>query len=133
RGRCAPRASRADTSRRRAAARARSGLRCAAGSPSVVRRGEGIEPLLGAVDVLARAGQLVLVDLRLAAGADDVRDGVRAEQQQMAVLDLELIAIERTHGRAGGAVALRVVLAAVTRAAEADRKSTRLNSSHLVI
>ena len=90
-------------------------------SPSVVRRVEGIEPLLGAVDVLARADELVLVDLRLRAAAVDVRDGVRAQQHEPAVLDLEVVAVERAHRRAGGAVALRVVLAAVARAAEAGR------------
>jgi hypothetical protein len=38
----------------------------------VVRRVEGIEDLLDAVDVLTRADFLVLVDLRLRTGALDV-------------------------------------------------------------
>src|SRR5581483_7246595 len=88
-------------------------------SPSVVRRVEGIEDLLPAVHVLARADRLVLLDLRLRARADHLRDRERAEQDEPAVVDLERVAVERAHGRAGGAVALRVVLAAVAGAAEA--------------
>src|SRR5712691_11771093 len=85
----------------------------------MVRRVERIEDLLDAVDVLARADLFVLVDLCLRAGAVDVRDGVRAEQYQAAVVDLEGVAVERTHRRAGRAVALRVVLTAVAGAAVA--------------
>ena len=40
---------------------------------------------------------------------------------EAAVVDLELVAVERAHGRAGDAVALGVVLAAVARAAVAGR------------
>src|SRR5256885_2574280 len=54
----------------------------------VVRRIDGIEPLLGPVEVLSRPGVLVLVDLRLPAGADDMRDREEAEEHQAAVVDL---------------------------------------------
>src|SRR5690349_15156677 len=83
---------------------------------SVVRRLEGIEPLLRPVEMLAWPGLLVLVDLRGRAGAHHVRDGVRAEEDQPAVGDLERVAVERADGRTGDPVSLRVVLAAVARA-----------------
>src|SRR5437588_9277935 len=84
-----------------------------------MRRLERIEPLLGPVDVLARPGFLVAVDLRGGAAADHVRDRVGTEQDQAAVVDLERVAVERAYGRAGDAVALGVVLASVARAAVA--------------
>src|SRR5439155_5645838 len=93
----------------------------ACGSPSVVRRLDGIEPLLGPVEVLARAGLAVPVDLRLRARAVDLRHRERAEEDEPPVVDLEGPAIKRADGRAGCAVALGVVLAAVARAAEAGR------------
>src|ERR671936_2664887 len=80
---------------------------------------ERIEPLLGAVHVLAGPRELVLVDLRLRARARDVRDGVGAEQHQAPFPDLEVETVERADRRPRGAVALRVVLTAVTRAPEA--------------
>src|SRR5882724_5908923 len=95
----------------------------------MVRRVERVEDLLDAVDVLARPDLFVLVDLRLRARAFDVRDRIRAEQHETAVVDLEGVTIERTRRRAGRAIALRVVLAAVARAAEAggdDRKERDL-------
>src|SRR5581483_10762258 len=82
---------------------------------------EGIEPLLGPVDVLTRPGLLVLVDLGLRPGADDMRDRIRAEQDQAAVVDLERVTVERTHRRPGDAVSLGVVLTAVARTAVAGR------------
>src|SRR5947207_3707000 len=85
----------------------------------MMRRVEGIEPLLGPVDVLAGPRRLVLVDLRLRALAVDVRHREGAEQDEPTVDDRILVPVERAHGRAGGAVALGVVLAAVTRTAEA--------------
>ena len=78
-----------------------------------------IEQALDAVDVLARSGKRVARDLRGGAGSFDVRDAVRPEQHEIAVADLELVAVERAHGRAGGAVSLGVVLTAVAGAAEA--------------
>src|SRR3954462_957191 len=101
---------------------ARVGLRLvvvAISALSVVRRVDRIEELLDAVDVLAGADELVLVDLRLGAGTFDVRDGVLAEQDQPPVVDLEVVAVERAHRRACRPVPLGVVLAAVARAAEA--------------
>src|SRR5262249_3179144 len=71
--------------------------------------------------MLARAGRLVLVDLRLASGSHDVRDGVGAEQDRTAVVDLEPVAVERAHGRPGRPVALGVELAAVAGTAVAGR------------
>src|SRR5262245_27451217 len=67
----------------------------------------------------ARAAVAVLVDLRSPAGALDVRHAEHAEQDEPAVADREVVAVERVRRRAGGAVALRVVLAAVARAPEA--------------
>src|SRR3954451_4558064 len=87
----------------------------------MVRRVDGIEELLGAVDVLARADLLVLVDLGLCPGALHVGDRKRAEEDYAAVVYLERVAVERAHGRAGDAVALRVVLASVAGAAVAGR------------
>src|SRR3954464_5227388 len=84
-----------------------------------MRRVEGIEPLLRAVDVLARADRLVLVDLRLGALSVDVRYRERRQQHEAAVVDLVVVPVERAHRRAGGAVALRVVLTAMARTAEA--------------
>ena len=53
----------------------------------------------------------------------DLRDAVGvAEDRRPSLID-ELVAVERAHRRAGDAVALRVVLAAVARAAEAGRGS----------
>ena len=70
-----------------------------ASSPSV-RRLHRVEPALGPVDVLARAGERVLVDLRVGARAVDMRDAERAEQHEVAVVDLELVAVERANRRA---------------------------------
>src|SRR6266478_9072951 len=87
----------------------------------MVWRVERVEDLLDPVDVLAGADCFVLVDLRLPACAVDLRHRVRAEEDDAAVVDLEVVAVEGAYGRACGAVALRVVLAAVARAAEACR------------
>src|SRR3954453_319578 len=86
---------------------------------SVVGRVDGIEDLLDPVDVLTRADELVLVDLRLRAGPVDLRDRVLAQQNQPALPDVELVAVEGADRRAGGAVPFGVVLAAVARAPEA--------------
>src|SRR4051794_7518037 len=80
---------------------------------------EGIQDLLDAVHVLTGAGELVLVDLRLGTGALDLRHRIRAQQDEASVLDLEVVAVESADRRPGRAVALGVVLAAVTGAAEA--------------
>ena len=53
----------------------------------------------------------------------DLADAERSPSDEAAVLDRELVAVERADGRAGGAVALGVVLAAVARAAEARRRA----------
>src|SRR5262249_16895964 len=82
--------------------------------PSVMGRLKGIQHLLGPVDMVARPGLLVLVDLGAPTGADNVRDRVGAEQDEAPLVDLEVVAVERAHGRPRGAVALGVVLAAVT-------------------
>src|SRR4051812_18263463 len=85
----------------------------------MVRWVERIEDLLDAVEVLARPDLFVLVDLRLRTRALHVGDGVRAQQDEAAVPDLEGVTVERMRRRAGRAIALRVVLPAVTGAAEA--------------
>ena len=59
------------------------------------------------------------MDLGLRAGAVDLRDAVVAAEDQVALDDRELVAVERAHGRTGRAVALGVVGAAVAGAAEA--------------
>src|SRR3954451_3748844 len=91
----------------------------------MVRRVDGIEPLLRPVDVLSRADGLVLVDLRLGALPVDVRDRELRQQDEPAVHDRVLVAVERTHRRAGGAIPFVVVLPAVTWAAEAGRDGRR--------
>src|SRR4051794_9255874 len=80
---------------------------------------DGIEPGLDAVHVLTRERERPLVDLRLPAGPLDVGDRERLAEMQVAAPDRVRVSVERTHGRAGGAVPLLVVLAAVARAAEA--------------
>src|SRR3954470_16856922 len=87
----------------------------------MVGRVDGIEELLDPVDVLTGADELVLVDLRLRAGAVDLRDRVLAQQNQPALADIELVAVESADRRACCAVPLGVVLAAVARAPEACR------------
>ena len=69
----------------------------------------------------ARVDPVVGVDDRLRARAVDLADGVRLGQDEVAVANQEAVAVERANGRAGHAVALGVVLAAVARAAEARR------------
>ena len=68
------------------------------------------------------AASAVLVDPRPRALPLDLRDAVERAEDEVAVDDRELGAIERADGRPGGAVALGVVLAAVARAAEAGRQ-----------
>ena len=84
-----------------------------------MRRLDGIEQLLGAVDVLARAGLLVLVDLGLAPVPSTCETEYVLSRIEAAVVDLERVAVERADRRAGGPVPLGVVLAAVARAAVA--------------
>src|SRR5690348_3653075 len=86
---------------------------------------DGIEPGLEAVHVLTREGEGPLVDHGRRAGAVDVRHGERLADVQVAVPDRERVAVERTHGRAGDAVSLGVVLAAVAWAAEARDRDRR--------
>jgi hypothetical protein len=69
--------------------------------------------------VLAWAGERVARDLGGGAGSLDERDTVRPEQHEIAVVDLELVAVECAHGRSGRAVSLGVVLTAVAGAPEA--------------
>ena len=69
--------------------------------------------------------QRILLDPRVLAGALDLVDAVGAAEDQPAVLDRVSVAVERADGRAGGAVALGVVLPAVAGAAEAGRLSGR--------
>ena len=60
-----------------------------------------------------------------APGALDAGDAEELADEEVALADRELGAVERADGRAGGAVALGVVLAAVARAAEAGRLGRR--------
>src|SRR5207247_3887668 len=92
------------------------------GSPSV-RRLERIEPRLGTGDVVAGVRKAVAVDLRAAARLVDMRDAVRAEQNEVAVANLVLVAVEPAYRRAGRSVSLLVVRAAVARADESSRRS----------
>src|SRR5205823_2632262 len=108
RGRSAPRASRAGRS---PPARAASAW-LTSGGPSVGRL-HGVEPGLRAVDVLAGAGELVAVDPSLRAAAAHLGDAVGAREDQVAVSDEELVAVERADRRARGAVPLLVVGPAV--------------------
>src|SRR6266508_134659 len=78
-----------------------------------------VEPGLDAVDVLARERVRPLLDLRARARALDLADRVRLAEVELAVADRVRVPVERAHRRAGGPVALVVVLAAVARAAEA--------------
>src|SRR6266511_4745368 len=94
------------------------------GAPSAGRL-DRVEPRLGAVDVRARARELVLADPGVGPRPVDVRDRVRLAEEKAPVLDPELVAVERTHGRPGRAIALRVVLTAVAGAPEADRARGR--------
>src|SRR3954451_14945353 len=91
-------------------------IRCRSSAARGLNR---IEPRLGPVDVHAGERVVPLEDLRRAARALDLGDGVRAAEQDAAVHDRELEAVERAHRRACDAVALGVVLAAVAGAAEA--------------
>src|SRR3954447_14058468 len=126
RGRSVLRASRADT-RRPSASAVCGALRASASVswwwPLVVGRVDGIEELLDAVDVLAGADELVLVDLRLRAGSVDLRDRVLAQENQPALADIEFVPVEGSDRRARRAIAFGVVLAAVAWAAEACRHS----------
>src|SRR5919204_472187 len=94
------------------------------GSP-LGRRLQGIEPLLGAVDVLAGPRKPVLLDLRAPARADHLADAEGLAERETAVADVELVAVERADGRPGGAVALGVVLAPVAGTAESARRQRR--------
>src|SRR4029078_10244438 len=75
-----------------------------------------VEPLLGAVYVLTRSCLLVLVHPRRRARANDVADAVGLAEREVAVADVELVAVEGANGRAGRPIALLVVLAAWARA-----------------
>ena len=72
------------------------------------------------------------MDLRLGALPVDLRDRVGLAEEHPAVVDPELVAVERSHRRAGRAVALVVVLAAVARAAEAGGGGGRDPGDHVV-
>src|SRR2546423_2590479 len=84
-----------------------------------------VHDLLPAVDVLPRSRELVLVDARVLALTDDLRDAVRRAEDEVAVADLVVVAVEAAHRRAGRAVAFRVGLAAVAPAAEAAGRNGR--------
>src|SRR5215210_3048915 len=90
-----------------------------------MRRLDRVQDLLPAVDVLAGARELVLVDARILPLALHARDAVRVAENQPSVLDRVVVAIESAHGRAGDAIPLGVVLAAVARAAEAAGRDRR--------
>ena len=91
--------------------------------------GIGPEPELRAGDVLARVVQRVLLDPRVLALALDVVDAVGAPRIRRPSTIEYVVAVERADGRAGGAVALGVVLAAVARAAEAGRLAPASSSA----
>src|SRR5215211_8003432 len=95
-------------------------LRVAMISPSPSVWGlDRVEPGLEAVDVLAGERERPLLDLRARASTLDVADRVRLAEVEVAVANRVRVAVERAHGRPRRAVALVVVLTAVTRAAEA--------------
>ena len=93
----------------------------ASSSPSAGRL-DRVEPGLDPVNVLTGAGERILVDLRVRSGPVDLGDREGLAEEQAAVVDPELVAVERADRRPRGAVALGVVLAAVARAAEAGRR-----------
>ena len=66
------------------------------------------------------------------AGPDDLGDRERRAEEEVAVANRERVAVERAHRRAGGAVALGVVLAAVARAAEAGERDGR-DQRHVLV
>ena len=74
------------------------------------------------VHVRSRHRPRVLVDRRVRARPGHVPDRVQLVEDQPVVADRERVAIHRAHRRAGRAVPLRVVLAAVARAAERLRE-----------
>src|SRR5919106_3385580 len=84
-------------------------------------RTDRVEDLLRPVDVQAGVHQRVLGDDRVLALALDLADAVGPGQEDAAVPDLVLVAVERAHRRAGCDVALRGVGAAVARAGERGR------------
>src|SRR5436190_941904 len=90
-----------------------------------MRRLERVEDLLPAVDVLAGASEPVLVDHGVLAGPVDVADAERLAQDQVTLDDRVIPEIEGANRRARGAVALRVVLTAVARTAEAAGREHR--------
>src|SRR5436305_2266797 len=85
---------------------------------SSMRGLDGIKPGLEAAHVLAGVRERPLVDRRGGSGPVDARDGEWLADEEVPVANRVGVAVERTDGRAGGAAPLRVVLAAVTRAAE---------------
>src|SRR4029079_3004775 len=89
------------------------------GSPRRSRSRNRIEPPLDTVDVHAGVRFVVLHDPRARAHALNGSDAEQAAEDEVPVLDRELVPVERADGRAGAAVALGVVEAAVARAPEA--------------
>src|SRR5580765_5827993 len=92
------------------------------GSPRRSRSRNRIEPPLDTVDVHAGVRLVVLHDPRARAHALNGSDAEQAAEDEVPVLDRELVPVERADGRAGAAVALGVVEAAVARAPEARRE-----------
>src|SRR4029079_2588520 len=89
------------------------------GSARRSRSRDGIEPALDAVDVHARVRLVVLHDPRARTHALNGSDAEQAAEDEVAVLDRELVPVERADGRARATVALGVVEATVARAPEA--------------
>src|ERR1044072_3901046 len=83
------------------------------------------EVLLETVDVLAGVVALVRVDLRLGADALHLGDAEALAEHEVPVLDHELVAVERAHGRPSDAVAFGVVGASVAGALEARHAGDR--------
>src|SRR5574340_142562 len=81
-------------------------------------RDDRVEPGLDPVHVRPRRRPRVALDGRLRAGAVDVGDREDLAEDQAVALDREGEAVERAHRRAGAAVPLGVVEAAVARAPE---------------
>src|SRR5580765_6061072 len=98
----------------------------------LVGRLQRVEPGLGAVRVLAGAVQVDLLDLGGLAGALDLDDAVEVAEHQAPFDDVELVAVEAANRRAGDAVALLVVRAAVARTDEAGRRQHRCDQ-HLAV
>src|SRR2546429_6415180 len=90
-----------------------------------MRRLQGVEDLLPAVDVLTGSGELVLVDQGVLPLALHVRDAVRRTENEVTVDDREVVTVQRANRRSRDAVAFDVVLAALPWTAVTARGARR--------